>query len=62
MKTDGAQFCSTRTRAKIAKKTQTITQQGHQTIGSSTITVTHRETVTEQQNYHHRVRISLITK
>ena len=33
MKTDGAQFCSTRTRAKIAKKTQTIIQEGHQTLG-----------------------------
>ena len=33
MKTDGAQFCSTRTRAKIAKKTQTNIQEGHQTLG-----------------------------
>ena len=32
MKTDGAQFCSTRTRAKIAKKNSNNSQQGHQTI------------------------------
>ena len=57
-----SQFAPTRTRAKIIKKGKQSHKKGTKHSVCFTITETHRNTATEQQNCRHRARIILTTK